>query len=283
MPRRHPRARSRATPTRRPAAVLAAPAVLAVLALLTLGACTPSDPTPTAPATPSASPTPTTSSTADTTAGVQVAAGDVTLEVTAPGATVDDPRVRTSPGPDATTATVTIGAPPHDTDAASPPAAPRVALTSPGTLSPNVDGSVTVLDDGGAAVGGLTVPQGARLVALDGTHLEVRTTASGAERDEVTTTLGTAAVAGTDWGEREGGRSLAVEPTDWARGAGQAGVDLVWAELVATDPAVDVPTMRDQLECHAIGAPDKDTWNLEPWRPDVGLVATMAARCNPTP
>jgi hypothetical protein len=40
--------------------------------------------------------------------------------------------------------------------------------------------------------------------------------------------------------------------------------------------------MRDQLACHALGAPDKATWNLEPWRPDVGLLLIMAAGCNPT-
>ena len=32
----------------------------------------------------------------------------------------------------------------------------------------------------------------------------------------------------------------------------------------------------------AIGAPDKATWNLEPWRPDVGLFAVLAGACNPT-
>jgi hypothetical protein len=41
--------------------------------------------------------------------------------------------------------------------------------------------------------------------------------------------------------------------------------------------------MHDQLVCHGIGAPDKATWNLEPWRPDVGLLAVLAAGCNPSP
>ncbi|MFE6234514.1 DUF2599 domain-containing protein [Cellulosimicrobium sp. NPDC057862] len=99
---------------------------------------------------------------------------------------------------------------------------------------------------------------------------------------DVVVTLGTQSVRSTDWGEREGGRSLAVDPTTWARAAGQAGQELVWAQLVAAEPEADVPTMHDQLVCHAVGAPDKTTWNLEPWRPDVGLLATMAARCNPT-
>ncbi|WP_277511965.1 DUF2599 domain-containing protein [Cellulosimicrobium cellulans] len=94
--------------------------------------------------------------------------------------------------------------------------------------------------------------------------------------------LASQAVRSTDWGEREGGRSLAVDPTAWARAAGQAGQELVWAQLVAAEPEIDTPTMHDQLVCHAVGAPDKTTWNLEPWRPAVGLLATMAARCNPT-
>ncbi|GED10782.1 hypothetical protein CCE02nite_27810 [Cellulosimicrobium cellulans] len=98
---------------------------------------------------------------------------------------------------------------------------------------------------------------------------------------DVVVPLGTQAVRSTDWGEREGGRSLAVDPTAWARAAGQAGQELVWAQLVAAEPEIDTPTMHDQLACHALGAPDKATWNLEPWRPDVGLLATMAARCNP--
>lgn len=99
---------------------------------------------------------------------------------------------------------------------------------------------------------------------------------------DVVVPLGTQAVRSTDWGEREGGRSLAVDPTAWARAAGQAGQELVWAQLVAAEPQIDTPTMHDQLVCHAVGAPDKATWNLEPWRPDVGLLATMAERCNPT-
>ncbi|WP_415297824.1 DUF2599 domain-containing protein [Cellulosimicrobium sp. SJTW-1] len=98
---------------------------------------------------------------------------------------------------------------------------------------------------------------------------------------DVVVPLGTRAVRSTGWGEREGGRSLAVDPTAWARAAGQAGRELVWAQIVAAEPEADTPTMHDQLVCHAVGAPDKATWNLEPWRPDVGLLATMSARCNP--
>ncbi|MFB7888630.1 DUF2599 domain-containing protein [Cellulosimicrobium cellulans] len=141
---------------------------------------------------------------------------------------------------------------------------------------------------------------GVRVVLVDARHAEVTllpaagtssgTSSVGTETEgagptaawDVVAPLGTQALRGTDWGEREGGRSLAVDPTAWARAAGQAGQELVWAQLVAAEPEVDTPTMHDQLVCHAVGAPAKATWNLEPWRPDVGLLATMSARCNPT-
>ncbi|MFI2101902.1 DUF2599 domain-containing protein [Isoptericola sp. NPDC019693] len=268
-------------PRRRTRAPLAS-AVAA--ALLTLAACTPSPPASSGPptATPGATTPGPTAPAPDSPVRVEVASRGVTLEVSVPGATPDAPRVHVS-SDGGSTATVAL----EPADDAGPP---TITLTSDGSLEPHPDGSVTVRA-AGVAVGGLSAPRGARLLAVDGTHLEVRTSSGGTadgtdgteSNDEVvTTTLGTAAVESTDWGEREGGRSLAVVPTAWTRAAGQAGVDVVWAELVATDPEVDTPTMRDQLECHALGARDKDSWNLEPWRPDVGLVATMAARCNPT-
>jgi hypothetical protein len=106
--------------------------------------------------------------------------------------------------------------------------------------------------------------------------------APGPPPDDVEITLGTSAVASAEWGEREGGRSLAVEPTAWAREAGTAGANLMWAELVAADPVIDTATMHDQLVCHSVGAREQATWDLEPWRPDVGLPEVMAARCNPS-
>jgi hypothetical protein len=157
-----------------------------------------------------------------------------------------------------------------------------IELQSPGSFEINADGSVTVLDDAGTAVGGFTRPtRGARFTGVDETHVELTRPNDPGVRGEVSTHLGTAAIASTDWGEREGGRSVAVEPTAWTRDAGQAGAATAWAQLVDAEPEADSPGMYDQLVCHAIGAPDKARWNLEPWRPDVGLVAVMAARCNP--
>ncbi|MFD2794334.1 DUF2599 domain-containing protein [Promicromonospora vindobonensis] len=180
-----------------------------------------------------------------------------------------------------------------------------LTLTSPGTLDVDPDGSIAVLDDGGtpvAAIGPPAPPSDAEDDAprievsdTDATHARVEVDdrvrsaqgsgsggkAAPAGPVEVTFVVGTHAIESTTWGENEGGRSLAVDPTDWVRHAGEAGLDLIRAQLVAAEPEADSDTMEHQLVCHAVGAPDKNTWNLEPWRPDVGLILTAGAHCNP--
>jgi len=89
-------------------------------------------------------------------------------------------------------------------------------------------------------------------------------------------------ILSAEWGNHDGGRSVAVEPSDCVRTNGLALRDDVWATLVANVPDADVPGMRDQLVCHMIGAQDKPTWNLEPWRPEVGLQQTILSLCNPS-
>jgi hypothetical protein len=161
----------------------------------------------------------------------------------------------------------------------------EVVLAAPtgGSIAVQDDGSLVVLDAEGTFVAG-----SARPTTEDGGG-PVTVTAAGEELVRARADGGVLAVrvagralAGAEWGEREGGRSLAVAPTPWARTAGQAGELGVWTELVAAVPEADLPVMRDQLTCHVIGAPDKETWNLEPWRPDVGLLRVLAASCNPT-
>lgn len=210
---------------------------------------------------------------------MRVEAGPLAVDVLVRGDTMDDPHVTVSRS-DADPATVIFDL--SDVPLRAPAA---LELASPGSFEVNADGTVTVLDDAGTAVGGLTrpTPGGVVFVAVDETHVELTRPDEPVDVGEVSTRLGTEALVSTDWGEREGGRSLAVEPTDWTRDAGQAGWALAWSQVVAAEPEADSPGMYDQLVCHAIGAPDKATWNLEPWRPDVGLVAVMAARCNPVP
>ncbi|WP_435738316.1 DUF2599 domain-containing protein [Cellulosimicrobium sp. PMB13] len=250
--------------------------------------------------------------TARATSGDVVVDVEVPLTTEPPGPGADDGAGAVRVGTDddgATTLTLTVG-----------PEPAVLVLATPGTFAANADGTVTVLDAAGTPVGGLARPTAtpaepapgtgdglddpgttprARLVVTDPTRVEVTVdavdaTSSGTTGREatgglantpavtVTTTLGTDALRTTSWGEREGGRSLAVDPTGWARAGGTAAQDVLWAALVAAEPEADTPGMHDQLVCHALGAPDKATWNLEPWRPDVGLVAVVAARCNPS-
>ncbi len=260
---------------------------LALAVALTLGACTTGGDqgptaTPVTPATgsstPAASATPSPSAQAET----LVRSGDVTLVVTAPDSTADEVLVDVTRNVTGT-AKITLDLGPAEHGPSS------VTISTSGRLVRHADGSLTVLDDAGTAAGGLTAPtDGATFDPVDERTVRVvAPDAAGGVSDATppgatTTTLGTSAVASTSWGKREGGRSLAVEPTDWARRAGEAGWTLAWAELVAADPSVDTATVHDQLVCHGVGAPDKPTWNLEPWRPDVGLFAVLATGCNPT-
>lgn len=180
----------------------------------------------------------------------------------------------------------------------------RLALLSPGALDVDTDGSISVLDGGGtpvAAIGPPAPPSDTgdespriEVTDTDATHARVelddriRSAGSGTAGGSagsgplpIAFTVGTEAIDSATWGENEGGRSLAVDPADWARHAGEAGVELIRAQLVAAEPDAGSATMGDQLVCHAVGAPDKATWNLEPWRPDVGLILTATAQCNP--
>lgn len=89
-----------------------------------------------------------------------------------------------------------------------------------------------------------------------------------------------------EWTDDSDGRRLRIYPTD----AGRAdefppAVDRAWSEVVTDSPAADTPGMYDQFTCHWIWArmvaPNKPSWNLEPWRPAVGYPATVQAMCNP--
>jgi hypothetical protein len=89
-----------------------------------------------------------------------------------------------------------------------------------------------------------------------------------------------------EWTENADGPRLMVHPTRAGRDTTYPGSDLrAWQEIRTADPAADTPGMWDQFRCHwewaRLIAPDKPTWNLEPWRPLVGYDATVDAACNP--
>ncbi|MEV0685118.1 DUF2599 domain-containing protein [Nocardia sp. NPDC050378] len=88
------------------------------------------------------------------------------------------------------------------------------------------------------------------------------------------------------WTSNVDGTRLLVFPTVAGRKTATPGTDeAAWQEVLALDPTADSPGMRDQFLCHWVWArmvaPDKTSWNLEPWRPAVGYSATVSANCNP--
>ena len=189
---------------------------------------------------------------------------------------------------------------------------PTVYLAGPEGTTPErlLDGSLVLRDGDGVAVAGADAPVG-RVEGGSAAYYDPRVehtavvlpspagatgeeTASGAgpaasgasdgaaATATLTLRLSVSAIASATWGENEGGRSLAVVPTDWLRAGSLAAQEVGWSQLVARDGEVDTATMRNQYDCHALGARAKASWNLEPWRPDVGVFEVLAAHCNPT-
>jgi hypothetical protein len=224
-----------------------------VAVALVLAGCTNSaaHPTP-APTTPTATPT---------AAPVSVTAGSTTITVQP----LDSAAVATATPVDDGTARLSLSA--GDAILTGPPNTAFRALE---------DGTAVVEDGAGAFVAGLSV---------DGPGVRMVQETPGSVRLTGIAPLGvwmsSVAVQDAVWGTNEGGQSLAVTPTAWARAGGAAANDGLWSQLVVREPSADTPTMRAQLECHELGAPDKATWNLEPWRPDVSTLEMIAARCNP--
>lgn len=104
------------------------------------------------------------------------------------------------------------------------------------------------------------------------------------EPADLSITLSTSAVESAHWVNEPERPRLFITPSAWAR-TGTAGVQQHgWSTVVRDVPQVlDYPgdSLEHQFQCHAIGALDKATWNLETWYQDIGLIGFMTQRCNP--
>jgi hypothetical protein len=188
------------------------------------------------------------------TTGTPVTSGAVTLTVSAPG--------------------LAVTADPDGSARAAVPAGVLIASPAGLTITALTDGTAAVRDATGAFVAGLTTdPWGTALVQVGPEVVRLD--------DAANLWFTPVAVESAVWGEAEGGRSLAVTPSAWARARGLAAQEGLWAQVRALAPDADTPGMQAQLECHELGAPDKATWNLEPWRPDVDAIEMIRERCNP--
>lgn len=104
--------------------------------------------------------------------------------------------------------------------------------------------------------------------------------------------LGFDMIKSASWKYHSGyGWTLEVTPTGWARAnaggylPGKYGWDELYAKYKNKGLNKNLGGMRDQFICHqqvvALRAPNKPTWNLDEWRPDVSYVQTVNASCNP--
>ncbi|WP_251140905.1 DUF2599 domain-containing protein [Cellulomonas dongxiuzhuiae] len=143
------------------------------------------------------------------------------------------------------------------------------------------DGSVTLQDAAGTVVAALTAP-----VGDDGAPGAWRSQGDVLALEAATSSasfvVGTAAVSSATWGDADGGRSLLVVPADWVRGGTLAAQQALVSQLALAEPEAASPSMQAQLWCHVLGARDKASWNLEPWRPEVSTTTLLMTRCNPT-
>lgn len=142
----------------------------------------------------------------------------------------------------------------------------------------------------------------ARLLATIATvtaALAILTPSAGAAQDHVRTTgidpasfaatpaAAQALIDSTAWLTDPKGPRLAVFPTDYGRYDAPNSARLAaWNEVIALVPSVNRNNMKNQFLCHfdfaRVSDPDKASWNLEQWRPDVSYTATVLAGCNPT-
>lgn len=89
------------------------------------------------------------------------------------------------------------------------------------------------------------------------------------------------------WITRADGVSLELNAKSWRNQPNKFQYTRVaWATVVTefsgTDNWYNENGLEDQHSCHVDFAALQTLWHLEPWRPDVGYVATVFAQCNPS-
>lgn len=179
----------------------------------------------------------------------------------------------------------------------------HVDLPAGGRIEKDDSGGLLVLDSQDALIGGFAAPWAVDSVGEKiPTHYEVR----GDLVVQVVEHLGrntSYPVVADPWLWRDlissaswryispYGYSLYVVPTRWARlfpgsyPVGVAGWNELYSKYKDRGLNVNLGGMKDQFICHqqvvAVVEPNKPSWNIDEWRPDVSYLGTVNARCNP--
>lgn len=180
-----------------------------------------------------------------------------------------------------------------------------VSLPAGAGMAVQEDGSVLISGADGTSLGAFAAPWAKDANGTDiPTHYEVQG-ASLVQVIDHTTTAGVAypvvadpwlwrdLIHSASWTYHSGyGWTLKVQPTDWQRFFnGYAPAVAGWNELYSKyrnhGLNTNLGSMKNQYICHVLivswYAPDKSTWDLDEWRPDVGLTDTINHKCNPGP
>ena len=84
-----------------------------------------------------------------------------------------------------------------------------------------------------------------------------------------------------EWVGTPDGPSLHVFPSQAGRDAPADQQGAEWSEVLRLAPEAGTPGMREQFDCHQSFAKNKESWNLEPWRPQVDMMEMLSSACNP--
>lgn len=88
------------------------------------------------------------------------------------------------------------------------------------------------------------------------------------------------------WVNRENGICLSLAHTGWAYTGCPTGL-ITWSwntvvnKFSSSSHWTNEQGMAEQYQCHVNFATTKNPWNLEPWRPAVGVFETIEKECNP--
>ena len=89
----------------------------------------------------------------------------------------------------------------------------------------------------------------------------------------------------TGWIARDGAWSLSLNHKTWVQNPTTAMVKETWRTVVEKHYQdtkwYNATGLWEQYDCHCLAARNKNPWNLEPWRPAVGGMQTIAKACNP--
>lgn len=173
----------------------------------------------------------------------------------------------------------------------------EVEVPEGGRLVVEDDMSVSILDSGDNWAGGIAAPWAAdakgdpvpTTYRVEGNHVvqEIRADENASYPITADPWLGKTLISKVTLSYVVGkGTTYKVYPTTWGRWTGSGARWSAWKEVIAINSRINRGNLKDQFYCHfdvvRLRAPNKASWNLDSWRPDVSYASTIRQDCNPS-